>query len=218
MRKTLLGAGLAGALLCGCVSVQNKPLTADASARLEGKSLAQAVHAKPSFTAATAGKAMFGILGVAAMNSKGNSIVAENQVPDPAQAISAGLMHRFAGQLHMTVQEDPIQATSDKLDVLAAQSKAADYLLDVQTVNWSYGYYLSNLSRYRVLYYAHIRLIDTHARAVVAETLCKTQPNTDENAPTQDELLNDHAAGLKRLLEKAAADCADEFSKQILRA
>jgi hypothetical protein len=116
----------------------------------------------------------------------------------------------------MTVQEAPIHATSDKPDVLAAQGKAIDYLLDVRTVNWLYDYYLSNLARYRVLYYARLRLIDTHTRAVVAEALCKTQPNTDEDPPTQDELLNDHAAGLKRLLEKAAADCTDVFSQQIL--
>lgn len=216
MRKILLGAGLAGALLCGCVTVQNKPLTANASAQLEGKSLTYAVHSKPDFAAMTAGKAMFAVFGAAAMVSKGNSIIAENNVPDPAQAISSGLMQRLADQRHMSVQDTPIRAASDKLDALAAQGTTADYLLDVQTINWMYGYYPSKPSYYRVLYSARMRLIDTHTKKVVAETLCKAQPNTDENAPTQDELLNDHAAGLKHLLDKAATDCTDVLSKQIL--
>lgn len=216
MRKALLGAGMVCALLYGCVSVQNKPLSADASARLEGKSLAYAVHAKSDFAAMTAGKAMFAVFGAAAMISKGNSIIAENNVPDPAQAISTGLTQRLADQLHMAVQDEPIHAASDKLDLLVAQGTTTDYLLDVQTLNWMYGYYPSKPSHYRVFYSARVRLIDTHTKAVIAETLCKAQPNTDENAPTQDELLNDHAAGLKRLLEKAGTDCINVLSKQIL--
>lgn len=216
MLRTTLGATLAVALLSGCVSVQNKPLAAGASTQLEGKTLAYAVHPKPDFSAVTGGTALLGVFGAIAEISKGNKIVAENNVPDPAVAIGSDLTRRLSDRLHMAAQSQPVQVVSDNMGVLAAQASTADYLLDVQTINWMYNYYPSKPTHYEVFYSARLRLIDVHSKAVVAEAGCKMHPNTEANAPTQNELLKDHASGLKHWLDKAATDCANQAATNLL--
>lgn len=217
MFKNAICAAAMAVLVSGCVSVQNKPLAANASQALAHKSLAFTEYARPDFAAGTAGKASFGLLGAVAMIHAGNTIVAENDVKDPAPDISARLASKLAQDLDMQLANAPLHETSDKLGALTASAASSDYLLDVKTLNWQFIYYPTNWSHYRVIYAARMRLIDAHTKAVVAETMCKAQqPTNEKEAPTHEELLADHAAKLKDMLGRVTDGCTDVLAKQVL--
>lgn len=217
MLKNIVGAVVMAALASGCVSVQNKPLAANTLQELTHKSLAYTVYVRPDFTAGTAGKAVFGLLGVPAAIHTGNKIVAENEIKDPAVEISIGLASKLAQSVDMQLSSTPLHAWNDKLAVLAASARNSDYLLDVKTINWAFGYYPTSVTHYYVIYTARMRLIDTHTKAVVAETMCKAkQPTNEKEAPTHEKLLAEHAARLKEMLGRVTDSCMDVLAKQTL--
>jgi hypothetical protein len=188
--------------LGGCVSTKIVPLQPGRMASMEGKTLAVAKHEKPSFTAMTAGKALFGMIGAVAMIAKGNSIVQENNVVDPAGYIAKEL----AGDL----------ATAHSMTVAPAEG-GADFLLDVKTVNWSFVYFATAPTRYRVIYSTKLKLTDTRSGKVLAEGFCARIPKKSDGAPGYEELLADQAARLKQELTAGADQCIGEFRTKVFR-
>ena len=199
-RIMVLVAGLMA--FTGCVSTKIVPLQQARMANLQGKTLTVAKREKPSFSAVTAGKAAFGLIGATAMIVKGNSIVQENNVEDPAGYIATEL----AGDL----------ANAHSMTVVPAGS-AADILLDVQTVNWSFTYFPTDWNSYRVIYTAKLRLLDARSRKVLAEGFCARIPEKSDGAPGYDELLADQAARLKQELTAGADHCIAEFRSKVLQ-
>ncbi|SAK83504.1 hypothetical protein AWB75_05408 [Caballeronia catudaia] len=209
---------LGAVLVVGCVHVDQKSLPKDSVATLSGKRIDFTEYEKSSFSAMTAGKVMFGLLGVPAMIAAGNQIVKENNIEDPSIRISQELTNRLVTQHGMQkAQHRSELAESDDLASLLRNRADIDFLLDVKTINWSFTYFPSNWTHYRVLYTARMRLIDTAQQQVVAETLCHTRPVDETNPPTRDELLSDNAKMLRTFLEKAADDCTSVLSKDFLQ-
>lgn len=64
--------------------------------QIRGRSLVVVTHEKPSFSAATATKAMFGAFGAIAMISEGDEIVRTNQVQDPSIYIAEEIAQALA--------------------------------------------------------------------------------------------------------------------------
>ncbi len=199
----------------GCATVQPRPLDPAAEQTLAGRRLTAARYKKPDFTAMTAGKAMFGLFGAAAMISAGNKIIEENRVEDPAAAIADELMKGLEKKYRTVRLAGPAtEAESDDLDALVKLRPEAEVLLDVRTLGWSFMYFPTNWARYRVTYAARARLIDARSKTVLAEGKCERVPEQTDNAPTHDELLNDNAAGLKRELQTAAAACIETLKTE----
>ena len=218
MPHTRLPLALAGALaLTGCVSVSQAPLTTEASTKLQGRSVVSSKYETPDFTAMTAGKAAFAILGAVAMISEGNALVRDNAVEDPALAIGKDLQARLNAARGMTAVPGSSITSKNDLPSVLASNPGADYVLDVQTLNWSFAYFPTNWTHYRVMYAARVRLIDATSKAVVAEAGCRSVPSDDKDAPTYDELLADKAALLKSHLAKAAAACADQVARETFK-
>lgn len=199
-RMLVLAAGLV--TLTGCVSTKIVPLQQRGMASLQGKTLTVAKREKPAFTAGTAGKAAFGLIGATAMIVKGNSIIQENNVEDPAEYIA----NELAGDL----------ASAHAMAVVPADS-VADILLDVRTVNWSFVYFPTDWNSYRVIYSAKLKLIDNRSRKVLAEGFCARVPEKSDSAPGYDELLADQAARLKQELRAGADHCIAELRAKVLR-
>ncbi len=217
MWKKMIYMASALALVAGCVSVQQKPLSADAAKKLEQKSLTSTAYtAKPDFAAMTAGKAMFGVLGAVAMISAGNTLVAQNHVDDPALNISGQLSTLLMAKRNMQLRDELVHASKDDVPLLVAASKGGDYLLDVKTLGWGFGYFPTNWDHYRVSYSARMRLIDIASKAVVAESLCNIQYKDEAHAPSKDQLLTGEAALLKKMLNSAADDCTQQFAAKVL--
>lgn len=216
MKKIISGIAIA-ALMTGCANIQKIPLNADASAALNNQAIVSVTRAKPDFAAITPGKAAFAMLGAVAMISAGNDLVKLNDVDDPANAISLGLLQELQSARAARPIAPAVLVDGDEPEKLIAASKgSAKYVLDVQTINWSLAYFPTDWTHYRVMYVARARLIDAESRKVVAEGKCARVPDSNENAPSYDELVADKAQRLKKELQIAADGCVKSLKTEML--
>lgn len=205
------------ALLSGCVSTKNVPINDTATNDLTGKSITTTKREIPDFAAMTAGKAMFAMVGAVAMISAGNTIIKENNVEDPANYISNSLIAGLSEKYNLTVLANGGKlVASESPDKLASQYNEAQYLLDVRTINWSFGYFPTDWDSYRVIYSAKLRLINTQNGEVVAESFCPRIPEKTASAPSYKLLLADNAQRLKDELRASADYCIAEFKTKAL--
>lgn len=210
----LTAAGLA---LTGCATYEKRPVSQEAVSSLRGQPIAVTTRKVPDFTAMTPAKAAFGLLGAAAMVSDGNNIVATNKVADPANAIASDLSSALSTAYSTTVAPTPVNADKDDVATIAAGAKdAARFVIDVQTVNWSFVYFPSAWGSYRVIYTAKARLIDVRSKTVVAEGFCKRIPEDSTNAPSYDDLVANQAARLKSELALATQECVKTLKTEML--
>lgn len=217
MKTKILLFVLLGAFMTGCVSTKNIPITDEKLGSMKGSSLAISKRKLPDFSAMTAGKAMFGGLGGVAMISAGNKIVKENAIEDPALYIAATISSGLMQHHELTVDADvSVTVSGNSSSKIAKMNFSTDYLLDIQTVNWSFAYFPTDWDNYRVIYSAKLRLIEKTSQKVVAEGFCSRVPDQDENSPSYDQLLADKAARLKSELRIAADKCISEFKSDIL--
>jgi hypothetical protein len=216
MNKLLLLAA-AGLTLTGCATYEKRPVSQDAAKELRGQSVATTTRKLPDFTAMTPTKAAFGLLGAAAMVSDGNNIVNTNKVADPANAIASRLSSALSASYAASVAPTPVAVTSDDVAAIAAGTNgAARFVLDVQTINWSFVYFPTAWGSYRVIYTAKARLIDTTAKTVVAEGFCKRIPEDSTNAPSYDDLVANEATRLKSELALATEECVKTLKAEML--
>jgi hypothetical protein len=202
--------------LGACVSTRTTGVSEGSASAMHGKSIALSQRVKPDFAAMTAGKAMFGLVGAVAMISAGNQIVVDNNIEDPAPFIADRLRQALENKYGLVTAPGaaPLADSTDTRK-LASIYSAGDFVLDVQTVNWSFVY-RPNLMHYRVIYSVKVRLIDTHEAKLLAEAFCYRKDDGDKNPPTHEELLADQAAVLKTRLHDHAADCAGELANKLL--
>lgn len=171
---------------------------------------------KPDFAAMTAGRAMFAVVGAIAMINAGNEIIRKYGVEDPAVFIGQEVSKYLAEAWSIDVVQPVSSGKEDALDHLVAEHSGSDYVLDVRTISWSFGYFPTDWDNYRVMYSVKSRLIDVQAKEVVAEAFCFRVPKESYNAPSHNELLNDDAARLKAELKIAAEHCVDELREKLL--
>lgn len=216
MRKIALLAMFV-AVIAGCATVNKQAIDAKSATSLKNQTITHTVRKKPDFAAMTAGKATFAVLGAVAMISAGNDIIQKNNVSDPADAIAIGLAKTLEESHGSRLVMPPIMvSTDDAAQVAATTNGAAKFVVDVQTINWSFGYFPTDWSHYRVIYTAKARLIDSETKIVVAEGFCKRIPDTNTNAPTNDELLANEASLLKKELSTAADECVKSLKGEML--
>jgi hypothetical protein len=215
MRKFFAVAAIA-AMLVGCAPVPTKSISSTAG--LQGKRLAITSHPVPDFSAGTAGKAMFAVIGAVAMIHAGNELVREDQIEDPAihigQRLSSDLVKT---QGVILLPSNGLVASSDDPATLIKTYPGADLLLDVKSYAWSYVYYPTKWGSYRVNYDANVRLLDGKSGEVIAQQTCKIDPTDPNNPPSLDALRANQGALLKQLLSKAADTCVESVEQQVLR-
>lgn len=206
-------------ILSGCVSTKNIPLNQNNISKMDPSSILVTKRAKPDFTAMTAGKAGFGLLGAAAMVSSGNKIVKNNSIEDPAAYIGANLSAELTSKYGLKVNELNTLIKSRKAKEISKRylKSNSDWILDIETINWSFGYFPSDWNNYRVIYTAKLRLIDSRDNSIVAEGFCSRVPKKDSSAPSHDELLDQNAARIKSELLAAADHCIKEFKTKVLK-
>jgi hypothetical protein len=204
-------------LLTGCVSTATRTIDAQALSAVRNQSVVSTLRPVPDFSAMTATKVTFGIIGAAMMISEGNKIIAENKVADPADAIAAALTGAMRSSHGMQVVEQPLRLDSEEPERIAELAKGkARYVLDVRTTGWMFGYFPTDWIHYRVMYAVKARLIDVDARSVVAEAFCKRTPDSNTNAPTYDDMLAGGAARLKAELSAFGNACTESLGRDML--
>jgi hypothetical protein len=178
--------------------------------------MAAVTYKKPSFTAFTAGKAAFGLLGAAAMISEGNDIVAKNNITDPAINISQELKSRLVEKFELKDTKDVSELGSDTEEEVAKAIGKDALALDVKTLGWMFNYFPTNWTHYRVTYSARARIFDTSTGKLVAQIPCTYVSDDEKTAVTYDQLLENNAALLKSKLESAGKSCTNIFMQHIV--
>jgi hypothetical protein len=203
--------------LTGCVTVNKRAIDDKAAAQIKSQTVTYTTRKKPDFSATTAGKAGFGLFGAAAMISAGKRIIESNNVADPADTIALGLAKALEGAHGTQLVTPPTSvATDDAAKIAASSNSRSKYIIDAQTINWSFVYFPTDWSHYRVIYSAKARLIDAQTKAVLAEGACKRVPESNTAAPTYDELLANEATRLKSELAAAADECVKTLKAEML--
>lgn len=205
-------------LLCAAPAMAKEkmiPLTTEDAAGLQGKRIALTVHEAPSFIAMTAGKAGFGLLGMAAMASAGNQLVKDNGIADPAIAVRESLTAILAPAYGATfLAADTTQTDRKKPADLAALHKDADYVLDVRSGGWNYGYFAAQWGEYWVGYSVQVQLIDTASGRLVSDLACNANTQQDTPRPTRDALHGDGARLLKHATQALGARCVQLLARE----
>jgi hypothetical protein len=104
-----------------CVSTRTKGVSNDGASAMHGKSIAISQRAKPDFSAMTAGKAMFGLLGAAAMISAGNTIVVDNNIEDPAPFVADQLREAVENKYGMVTAAGTAPLVDTTMDGVSAK-------------------------------------------------------------------------------------------------
>ena len=200
-------------LVAGCASTVNTPLSTTRADQIRGKSLVVVTHEKPSFTAATATKAMFGAFGALAMVSEGDDIVAANDIQDPSVEIGAKIASSLAARYDLEPDAGPHVTATGDIDELARQYGHGDLILFTQTRGWGFTYFPGDWNNYRVDVNTTVRLIDASRKAILAAADCAYSPEyaDSDQAPSHDQLLANDAAGLKAELKKSADYCVQKL-------
>lgn len=213
----LIIAGILMSVLSGCAT-KTVPLTSTVGSTYRGKSITYSIHETPGFSATTADKAMFGAIGGVAMLSKGNDIIQENEVQDPAEAIGAALVDDLASKYELIVKKPTKQASSKSTEKIAADYGFADLVLDVQTRSWGFAYFPMDWNNYHVMYTARLELIDTSSGEAIATGSFAYDSKDNAVHPSYDQLIDNQASGLKNEITKARDQCIMEFRQRIFNA
>ena len=153
--RTFFAVAATAAMLVGCAPVPTKSI--NSTVGLQDKRLAVTSHPIPDFSAGTARKAMFAMVGAIAMIHAGNELVRQDQIEDPAIRIGQRLSNDLAKTQGVILQpSNGLVASSDDPAALIKTYPGADLLLDVKTYAWSYIYYPTKWGSYRVNYDANV--------------------------------------------------------------
>ena len=215
--KRIIVVALIASLTTGCVSIANKPAETGALDKLNGQPVVYTTRDRASFSAMTAGKAAFALIGAVAMLAAGAKILDENQISDPSTELGEKLAKSLEAKYNTQTAGAPIKTADGNIDQMAKDSSDAKFAIDVQTINWGFAYFPFDWSHYRVLYVAKARLINLETKQVVAEDGCQIYKKENENAPTYDQLMANQAALLKDMIKAATGECMAKWQVEAFK-
>jgi hypothetical protein len=211
-------------LLCACVvlslaaCVSQRTSAVNDSSKLQAKTVALTARPRAAFMAGTAGKSMFALIGVVAMEESGKAIVAENGIEDPAVTVRRDLL--AAAEKHYGVipaSMPPVSIDTTDIAQLARAAKGADYLLDVQGCGQAFNPLTLNWAHYWINTMINVRVIDVPQAKLIGKGHCAVNNRDEPNLPTHDELLANNAARLKTILDAQSAQCTAQFKRDVLK-
>jgi len=217
MKNLLIATALAATAVSGAAQAKKKmiPLTEASAAALSGKTMAVTRHERAPFTAMTAGKAMFGLLGAGAMIAAGNKLVEENDIEDPADIIARELPAALAAKYGMTIRTaSPVLLDVHKPKQVAASQLAgnADLILDIRSTGWMSGYYPTDWNTYHVSYSVDVNLMDAKG-TLIASAGCLAGTYKHPNSPSQAALQGYGAQLLKDVTQAHGWTCLQLLGK-----
>jgi hypothetical protein len=212
-----LVAGLSVLCVTGCVSTRTAQIENETVNALRGKTVATTDRPRAGLMAMTRGKAYFGVLGVAAMVEAGQSIIKENDIQDPAPIVNHALLLAAEKQYGVVAATTaPVHIDTTDVSKLVEAANGADVLFDVQQVGAGFRYLPFKYGQYVVESSFKFRIIDVHARKLIAEGFCAQSTKDEPTHPSDDELLADKAARLKATFNAQREQCTNQFATQVL--
>jgi hypothetical protein len=187
------------------------------------RTLAMALTETPAFSAETSqGRAVASLFGLAGWaihdsvsQSSGQEMARRDGIDDPAVTIRGALAGALARRYSLEVERPRIWLLAEA----SAQDVAAHYpdwdlVLEVRTSRW--GFHPTSIGHYGVSYDGSMRLIDTRARAVLAEGICTSHPLGDDSAPSYDQLVANEGALVRSLVAGVTEFCLHDYRTRIL--
>jgi hypothetical protein len=221
MFKALLAAlTLTSALLfSGCVSTTIVPLPKGALSHSTGATVAYTQRERADFSDFKPSNGMGGAVGGIASVYSGNNLIRTYDIPDPAVGITKDLLAHLGTSFHTVPQASfPFAKNTTSIDeIIKASGGKSRLILDVQSINWMCIYFPFNWVRYRVLYSAKLRLIDTSKGGVVAEGFFAWKTPDNAYHPTYDELFANNGAVLRSQLDEASRAAVAFFKAEVLK-
>lgn len=191
------------------------PISDADAAALRGKTAAVTRHETPSFVAMTAGKAGFGLFGVAGMVKAGNDFVKNNEIPDPSILLRdrLGVLLQEVYGLQVKPADTTVTEEKKPAKIAALHAADADTVLSVRTLGWNYGYYATDWSHYWVGYAAEVQLIDAKTGKSLSQASCGANTQANPIKPSLDNLRADRAQLTKDILDGLGWLCVQLIAK-----
>lgn len=177
-----------------------------------GQVLTVVTHKPPMFFANASWRGDVSGLGAIAPGIEGKKMMQENQIPDPALAVAAKLSPMVAARSKASSTAsigdvDPLSTTD-----VAKLVSGKGLILEIWTFAWAFRPLAMNTDHYVVQYDAMARILDA-AGNPLAGARCAT---FSKDILGYDDLIADHAAGLKSQFATESSTCADAFAKVLL--
>lgn len=216
--RTLAVMFLVAPIVVGCASVPTQSVSNQSMVAWKGKTVAFTSRPRPSMVMMTAGKAAFGLIGVAAGVSAGNALVKQDNIPDPAPLVAHDLL-QIAEQQYGVVPASSPPAAVDTRDTaeLAKAGSGADLLFDVESLGQGINYFATDWSHYWLMSGLILRVIDVHSGTVVGQAVCRQNSQHQPNPPSKDQLLANGGQVLKSMITAQSEACRDLFAAQVLK-
>lgn len=216
--RTLIVMLLVAPIVVGCATVPTQSVSNQAMVAWKGKTVAFTSRPRPSMVMMTAGKAVFGVIGVAAGVSAGNALVKQDNIPDPAPLVAQDLL-QIAVQHYGVVPASLPPAAVDTRDAaeLAKAANGADLLFDVESLGQAIYYYPTDWSHYWLMSGLILRVVDVHTGVVVGQSVCRQSSQHQANPPSKVQLLANGGQVLKSMIAAQSAACREQFAAQVLK-
>jgi hypothetical protein len=146
---------------------------------------------------------------------RGNKLVADENIADPADAISLELAKGYAAEHGGLVARAPINADQDQPEKLASAGDGASYIIDVRTFRWTTRPRPRDRDKLGFYYGAILRVVDGHTGKVTVQDKCFFTPDKVAEAPTASELTADGAAVLKKMTDEDRDQCLAQFASKL---
>ena len=143
---------------------------------------------------------------------EGKELMAKHNVED----LSVQLANKLSDELKATLpnlKRAPEAPVSQEVDDLT-KAGLRPFVLDVRSAG-QIIYYAFNWARYRFLYNARVRLVDTEQGRVLWQGTCRLRGADDPaQSPTLDDLEAADGVAYRRLMTEAISACATDLLKQ----
>jgi hypothetical protein len=171
----------------------------------------------PLMTASAIGaSALFGPVGAAVAAARGAEVGKELMARHKVEELSLQLANALTEELKRTLpnlQRAPATPAGQEVDDLK-KAGLRPFVLDVRA-GGTLMYYATNLARYRLLYAARARLVDTEQGRVVWQGVCDFRGADDPaQSPTLAEVEAADGVTYRRLITEATSRCAADLVKQ----
>ena len=185
-----------------------------------GKTVVLTAHPPAHFMSFTRPMVSMGVLGIAAAAVQGKEIIEQNHIENPALQLVKALFDA-AKTAYDLKAASPLPVDSTDAASVARVARGADLVFDVHPLSWSLEPRLMRNPWQKHHYYVtqeiQFRVIDVASARILRDGKCvRTTQTQADPLPTRDELLADHAKGLRSVLDAQRDFCIEYFEITVL--
>lgn len=104
----------------------------------------------------------------------------------------------------------PIVLTSDRTDLLGANSVGGDFIVAVAPANLNL-FDVSGWGRYGLFFNTYVRVFDARSGVLVGHASCKVEMKSRRTAMKFDDLMADNGAGLREMIRVGGTKCVKQL-------